>query len=1043
MSVDVGSATGHLDLDISGFLTGLQTAQTSAKATMSNVEQDMGKRITSVGNSLTSAGKTMTAAVTLPIVGAGASAIKVTSDFESSMSKTKSLMKASSQDIEGDMARISQKAKEMGASTKFSASEASDAFGYMALAGWDCEQMLSGIDGVLALAAAGELDLAAASDMVTDYLTAFGEEAGEAGRMADVMAKASATTNTSVQQLGDAFGNCAVNAASFGLDIEQTSAYLGILANAGLKGSEAGTALSAVFRDITAKMQDGAIAIGDTNVQVMDQEGNFRSLSDIVGDVNTALDGMGDAEKSAALSSTFTADSIKAMRLMCAEGKEGMDELTDSLYGASGSAQDMADELLNNLNGQLTIIKSSLEGVALKIGEALMPYVKKLAEFIQGLLDKLNAMSDEEVQQVIKIAAIVAAIGPLLIIIGKTVIGVGSLLTAVGKIQGTVSAAIAGFTAMKTNLVAIGEAANVARAGFPGLASQTSVLGAALGGLTAPVIAVIAAIAALVAIFVTLWNTNEEFRNNIMSIWNGIVESFNNFTQGIVDRLNALGFEFESITDVIMAAWTGFCNFFAPIFEAAFQAISVILDTVFGVITGILDVFIGLFTGNWDQLWLGVQEIFGSIWDGIVGLFGGIITEIINAVSGFVGSIIEWFAQIPENVANFISNAWQAVVEWASNMVNSAVEMGSNFLEAVITFFQDLPYNVGYFIGMVLGNIILWATQMWEKAVEMGTNFLNAVVSFFTQLPGRILQFITSALQNVQQWVTNMVTNARTMGTNFINAVVSFFTQLPGKVASFLSQAIAKVQSWVSDMARKGGEAIQGLINAVVSGAAAIPGKIMEIGKSIVEGVWNGIQNAVGWFTSQVQGFFSGIVDGVKGALGINSPSKVFAREVGRWMPAGVAVGFQAAMPEAVAMMQESLEDGADEIEAPDVDVDPDVEVSGFIDKLKAMYENVALWFESIEERIGGSIDRMSDSLAYLMYQGRLVMAADGGFVDDIGYQGNQNRRASDRTRRGSDDGRGGGNSYGPFIFNCDKPIDEIEAARQFKKVERDISEGF
>lgn len=1083
MSVDVGSATGHLDLDISGFLKGLKTAQTEARASMSNVEKDIGNQVKSIGNSMTSAGKTATTHLTIPLLGVGAAGLKVATDFEKGMSEVKAISGATGDEFN----RLRDKAIELGADTAFSAGEVAEAMTEMAKAGWSSTQIIDGMGGVLDAAAASGESLATVSTIVADAVTGFGLEAKESTRVADLLTQAANSGTIGINDLGESFKYIAPIAGSMGLNIEDVTTAITAMSMAGIKGSQAGTSLRTMLARMVKPTKNVARAMQELDLNITNEDGSFKSLNDIVGLLRDRFSGLTDDQKAYYATTLAGQEGMSGMLALLNLTQEEYDAISDSMYNAGGIASETATIMQDNLQIRVEQLGGALESLAIRLADQVIPMLSDFVEWLTGIVDKFTEMDESKQRMLLVFAAIVAAIGPVLMVSGKVVESVGAMITAFGKLPAAMNGVKSGMLAFKTNLVAIGQAANVARAGFPGLASQCSVLGAAIGSITAPIAAVIAIIGVLVAAFMHLWNTNEEFRNNILGTWNSIVESFNNFCQGIVDRINALGFNFENILQVLQAAWDGFCNMLAPVFEAAFSVIATVLDTVLNVILGIVDVFIGLFTGNWEQCWTGVQEIFGSIWNMLVQLFGGIITSIIDAVSGFIGSIIDWFSQLPGNIANFVSQVWNSIVEWCANMVNSAMEMGANFLNAVISFFQQLPYNVGYFIGTVLGNIILWASQMWQKAIEMGTNFLNAVisfftqlpgnilnfitsafqnvvvwvtnmvlkaqemgtnflnavVSFFTQLPGRILQFITSALQNVQTWVTNMVQNARNMGTNFLSTVVSFMTQLPGRIWNFLSQAISRAAEWVSSMGQKGMEAIKNLIDNVVQGAASIPSKMAEIGKNIVDGVWKGITGAADWFRGQVEGFFGGIVDGVKGALGIGSPSKVFAREVGRWMPAGVAVGFKAAMPEAMSEIQDSLDEGVEGVETPDVDVKPEVEVNGFKDKLMAMYEDVVLWFRSVEERIGGSIDRMSDSMLNLMNQGRLVMASEGGFVDDIGYQGRESRRGSDRPRRGSGDGRGETNNYGPFIFNSPKAIDEIQAAREFKKVQRDISEGF
>ena len=1099
MATDVGSAVGYLDLDISGFLSGLQSAQSQANTASKNIATTIGNNLQSAGKSMTSAGSTLTKTVTTPVLGLGTAAVKVTSDFESAMTKVSAISGATG----GDLDALNKKAQEMGAKTKFSATESAEAFTYMAMAGWKTEDMLSGIDGIMSLAAADGLDLATTSDIVTDALTAFGLSASDSGHFADVLAKASSNANTNVSMLGESFKYAAPVAGALGYSAEDTAIALGLMANAGIKGSQGGTALRGSLTRLIKPTDDAAALMEQYGLSMTNADGSMKSLGEVMNMLRDRLGGLTEAEQAQVAAQIFGQEAMSGMLAIINASDSDYAKLTDAIYDADGAAQQMADTMLDNLSGQLTLLKSALEGLAIQFGEILMPYIKQFVTWLQNLTQKLQELTPEQKEQIVKWAAIAAAIGPVLMVLGKLTSSVGSIITTFGKIPGAIAKAKSAFTAVS----------------------------AAIGGISAPVVAVVAVIGVLIAAFANLWKTNEEFRNKMTAIWDGIKSKFESFAQGIVDRLNALGFDFENFGEVVKAIWDGFCSLLAPIFEGVFNQVSVILGSVLDALTGIFDVFIGIFTGNWDQAWQGVKEIFGAVWDlikgtfeswamafkgiadtvlgwfgttwdetwtnikqffvdtwnGITTFFSNVINAIKTAVSNFITTIINFFAQLPTNIANFITNAYNSVVTWVSNMVAKAREMGQNFLNAVVSFFTNLPYKVGYFIGNTLTNIVLWVGNMVAKAREMGTNFLNNVVSFFTQLPGKVLQFITNAFNNVQTWATNMVNKAREMGTNFINNVVSFFTQLPGKVLQFITSAFNNVQTWATNMAnkaremgtnfinnvvsfmqqlpgkikqyldsainnlktwvtqmgQKGKEAVQSLINNVMSAASGIASKVMSIGTDIVTGAWNGIKNAASWFTDQVKSFFSGIVDGVKDALGIGSPSKVFRDEIGRWLPPGVVQGFEAAMPSAMKAIQKDLNKGIDNIDTDNISVGAGITVSGFADKLKSIYNEVALWFESIESRIGNSVDSMMQSLDMLIRAGRVIVNSDGT-LGYIGYNGFTKSGSSegyvDRTNPKDKDTGGNGDT---FIFNSPKAIDEIEAAKQMKKTKQDMAEGF
>ena len=1098
MAVDVGSATGYLDLDISGFLANLRTAQSEADRVSKNMATKVGNNITGIGKSMTSVGSTLTKSVTVPLLGIGTAGLKVASDFDSAMSGVKAISGATGEEFDA----LRAKAIELGGETAFSANEVAEAMTEMAKAGWDSQQILDGMGGVLDAAAASGENLGTVSTIVADAITGFGMEAKESTRVADLLTQAANSGTIGINDLGESFKYIAPVAGSMGLSIEDVTTALSAMSMSGIKGSQAGTSLRGVLTRMVKPTDQVAAAMDELGIVLTNSDGTFKSLDQILSEMRGSFSGLTDEQKTYYAATLAGQEGMSGLLSLLNMSQEEYDEIAASMDNASGVAKETAEVMRDNLSADVEELMGSLESLAITLAEHIIPHLRTFVQWLTELVGKFAALDPETQKTILKFAGIAAVIGPVILILGKLVTGIGSIISAFGKLKAAIPAIKGGLVAIK----------------------------GAIAGISAPVVAVVAVIGVLIAAFVNLWKTNEEFRNKMTAIWDGIKSKFESFAQGIVDRLNALGFDFENFGEVVKAIWDGFCSVLAPIFEAAFEIISSVLGTVLDVLTGILDVFIGIFTGNWEQCWNGIKEIFVGIWNGLVGIlqslgnmllgifdavcgwfgttwdetwtnikqffvdiwngitsfFSNVINSIKTAVSNFITTIINFFAQLPTNIANFITNAYNSVVTWVSNMVAKAREMGQNFLNTVVSFFTNLPYTVGYFIGNTLTNIVIWAGSMVAKAREMGTNFLNNVVSFFTQLPGKVLQFITSAFNNVQIWATNMANKAREMGTNFINNVVSFFTQLPGKVLQFITSALNNVQMWATNMANKaremgtnfinnvvsfmqqlpgkikqyldsainnlktwvtqmgtkGKEAVQSLINNVTSAASGIASKVMSIGSDIVSGVWQGIKNAKDAFVSNVKSFFSGIVDGVKDALGIGSPSKVFRDEIGKWLPPGVVQGFEAAMPSAMKAIQKDLNKGIDNIDVDDISIGAGITVSGFANKLKSIYNDVVLWFESVEARINGSIQRMTESLAGLISQGRLIVNS-GGTLGYIGYNGfTKIPTPNDDNRYGGNDrdNRGGGDT---FIFNSPKAIDEIEAARQMKQTKRDIAEGF
>lgn len=549
--------------------------------------------------------------------------IEVGKAFDSSMSNVAALSGATDEELK----MLRDTAKEFGSTTKFSASEAADALGYMALAGWDAETSASALGGVLNLAAASGMDLAAASDMVTDYMSAFNMEAKDSAYFADLLAYAQGNANTTAQGLGEAFKNSAANMNAAGQDIETTVALLSMMANQGLKGSEAGTALTAVMRDMTAKMDEGAIKIGETSVAVMDANGNYRDMTDILKDVEAATNGMGDAERATALQSTFTSDSIKGLNLILNAGVGEAAKFEEQLRNSSGAASDMSKIMNDNLNGDLTNLGSKLEGVQIAIYEKFEPALRDGVKVLDDLLDAINFVVDHSTE----------------------------FIAALGAMAAGVAAYVAYTTALK-----------VMTEGWKSLTIVTKAQTAAQWLLNAamsanPIGLVVAAIAALVAAFVILWNKSEGFRN----FWIGLWEKIMNAVQPVIDFIKGA---FDAIISFFENNWQSILLFIVNPFAGAFKYLYDNFEGFRNFVNSVVEAVTGFFESAGEK----IKEIWNIVFTALMNYFSPVIE--------FYKTAFEIIAQLAVGCWNIIKAVWGIVSEWFS----------TNVIEPVKAFFTGL-----------------------------------------------------------------------------------------------------------------------------------------------------------------------------------------------------------------------------------------------------------------------------------------------------------------------------------------------------------------
>ena len=381
-------------------LKSLQEQAAVTNTTLAKIDA-VGEKLQTVGSQVEGVGKKFLP-VTAAVTGLGTAAVKTAADFDQEMSKVAAISGATGSDFDS----LREKAREMGAKTKFSASEAASAMEYMAMAGWKTGDMLDGIEGIMNLAAASGEDLATTSDIVTDALTAFGLSAADSGHFADILAAASSNANTNVSMMGETFKYCAPIAGALGFSAEDTAEAIGLMANSGIKASQVGTSLRSIMNNLAGEVTFAGKNIGEVTIATSNADGSMRSLNDILADCRVAFSGLTESEKAANAESLVGKNAMSGFLALMNAGEGDIDKLRGAIENCDGSAESMAETMQDNLNGQLTILKSQLEELAISFGDLLMPTIRKIVSAVQAFVDKLNSMDDSTRETILKVAAL-------------------------------------------------------------------------------------------------------------------------------------------------------------------------------------------------------------------------------------------------------------------------------------------------------------------------------------------------------------------------------------------------------------------------------------------------------------------------------------------------------------------------------------------------------------------------------------------------------------------------------------------------------------
>lgn len=751
-----------------------------------------GEKMIDYGDKITDAGKKMSK-VSGVIVGVGAAAVKTTADFDGAMSNVQAISGATGDEF----TKLRDKAIEMGSKTKFSASESADALTYMAMAGWKSEEMLVGIEGIMNAAAATGTDLAMTSDIITDALTAFGMGANESSRMADVLAKTSNSANTNIEMLGETFQYAAPVCGTLGISLEDCAVAAGLMGNSGIKASQAGTAIRKGLLNLASPTKSVAAAMEQYNIKLIENEDGSINLMKTMQNMRTQLGGLSEAEQTAAISAIAGKNAVSGWAAIVNASEKDFNTLTAAIADSKDAAKEAADIQLDNLKGQITILKSTLEGIAIQIGDILMPTIRAIVEKIQDWTTKFSALDEGTKKIIVVIASIIAAIGPMLLIVGKVVSSIGSILTYAPKIVSAVKSVM-------------------------GVVSK-------LGGFLAahPAVAIIAAIAAVIAIVISLYKNCEPFREFVDNLWEKIKAFFKD-----------VGEWFKSVGEWFKGLWESISEFFEKVklffTETIPNTVSefwnkvkiFFTETIPNAVNAFIEKIKTFFTENWKALLLLIVNPFAGafklLYDNCEGFR--------NFVNGFVEKVKTLFTEGLEKIKTFFT------------------EKIPDLIQKIVTWFSELPSKIYNAIVGTVDKIRTWGDKIKEKATTAIKNLVNGVISNAKTLPGKIANAINGAITTVTTWGSNMVNRARNAMSNVVSGVTSKLKEIPSKVTSIGRDIIEGLWNGINDKVDWIKNKIVGFKDQVLSKLKSVfdihsPSRLLktEIGYRLAEGVGEGI----------------------------------------------------------------------------------------------------------------------------------------------------------------------------------------------------------
>lgn len=818
-------------------------------STVKSKIESLGEGLQSAGQKISGVGTRLALGVTAPLVGLGTAAIKTAAGFESSMSEVAAISGATGDDL----AALEKKAKEMGETTKFSAAESAEALKYMAMAGWKTQDMLDGLEGIMNLAAASGEDLGTTSDIVTDALTAFGLSASDSGHFADILATASSNANTNVSMMGETFKYVAPVAGALGYSAEDTAQAIGLMANAGIKSSQAGTALRSILSNLQGEVKFSGQQFGELTIQTTNADGSMRSLSDILTDCRAAFSKMSESERASNAEMVVGREAMSGFLALMTAAPSDIDKLSAAIENCDGSSKSMADTMNNNLNGQLTLLKSQLEALAIQFVTLIMPYLIQGVEWLSKLCSWISGLDDNTKKMILTVAGIAAAVGPVLIVGGKIISGAGKIVSGISGIIG-----IAGKLSPVIGTVISGGGKVIA--GIGSLAGKIgSMLIPAIAAVPGPVWIVIGVLAALVAAGVAVYKNWDEIKAWASKTWGSIKEAIGNAVNGIKGFL-------QGIVDFIGNNWQGILTFLVSPFVGGFTLLYDNCEAFRGFVDGFLNNLKDGFQNfkeniseKFHELKENIAEKVHEIKENAAAKFAEMKETVVSKVAEIKDGAVEKFHELQESAAEKIHELKEKTLSKFEEIKETASAKAEELKEKVVSKVEEMKENASAKISEMSEKVANGFQDMKEKAAEKFQDLKEKWTSKFEETREKMISEATEMKDKVGEKLNELKEGAVEKIESLKSSVSQRFNDIKGDAVSKLSEIEQKGVDGFNSIREKGGAAVDALKNFTAEKfsemGVAVFSKFNEMGEKI-SGLFSGVQETVRNIVDKIKEFF-------------------------------------------------------------------------------------------------------------------------------------------------------------------------------------------